>query len=85
MGGQEDLRIIKLMLYVFEGLSGLGANLDKTCLYSCSSGLFPEDEAVATLTCVVGLLPLTYLRILISGRRPRREGLTEKVRRRLAA
>lgn len=88
MGGLEDLRIIKLMLYVFEGLSGLEVNFAKTCLFSCSSGSLPEDEAAMTLSCSVGLFPVTYLGIPISGRRTRRqdwEGLIKKVRRRLAS
>lgn len=34
MGGGEDLRIIKLLLCLFEGLSDLSVNFGKTCLYS---------------------------------------------------
>lgn len=33
-GGGEDLGIIKLILYLFEGLWGLSANFGKTCLNS---------------------------------------------------
>lgn len=34
IGGVEDLRIFKLILYLFEGLSGLTTNFTKMCLYS---------------------------------------------------
>lgn len=37
--GLEDLRIVKLILYLFEGLSGPQANFSKTCLYSVRMGV----------------------------------------------
>lgn len=85
--GLEDLRIIKLILFVFEGMSGLATNLEKTCLYYSSRGGLSSNEAAATLNCAVDLLLVTYLGIPISSRRPRRqdwEGLINKVRRRLS-
>ena len=36
--GIEDLRIIKLVLYLFEGTSSLGINFQKTCMYSSRFG-----------------------------------------------
>lgn len=87
-GGLEDLRIIKLILYLFEGMSGLETNFSKTCLYSSRMGELPDQAAAVTIQCNVGLLPVTYLGIPISGRRPRRqnwEGIIRKVRRRLVA
>lgn len=87
-GGLKDLRIIKLILFIFEGLSGLAANFSKTCLYSVFMGILPEREAADTLSCDRGLLPITYLGIPISGRRPRKqdwEGLIAKIRRRVSS
>lgn len=34
MGRVEDFRIIKLILFLFEGMVGLQTNFTKTCLYS---------------------------------------------------
>lgn len=63
-GGLEDLRIVKLILYIFEGMSGLAANFSKTCLYSTSLGVLPDRDAAETLSCERGLLPVIYLGIL---------------------
>ncbi|XP_039125244.1 uncharacterized protein LOC120261424 [Dioscorea cayenensis subsp. rotundata] len=87
-GGCEDLRIIKLILYLFEGMSGLETNFSKTCLFSSRpvSRLVMRSEI--PLQVKVGLLPVVYLGIPISGRRPRKqdwEGVILKVRKRLAA
>lgn len=87
-GGLEDLRIIKLIIFLFKGMSGLETNFTKTCLFLSRWGLLPEQAAAETLQCNVGFLPVNYLGIPISGRRPRRqewEGLILKVRRRLAS
>lgn len=87
-GGLEDLRIIKLMLNVFEGMTGLATNFSKTCLYVSSVGVLPDIAAAETLSCDRGLLPVTYLGIPIAGRRPRKqdwEGLILKIRRRLSS
>lgn len=89
-GGVEDLRIIKLILYLFEDMAGLKTNFSKTCLYSSRMGELSDlaATATATLQCKVNRLPVTYLGIPISGRRPNRqdwEDVILKVRRRLAA
>lgn len=87
-GGIEDLRIVKLILLLFEGMSGLATNFNKTCLFTSTMGTLPDDRAAKTLHCGVGLLPVKYLGIPISGRRPRRqdwEGLILKVSRRLSS
>lgn len=87
-GGLEDLRIVKLLILIFECLLGLETNFSKTCLFSCKWGELPAEEAATTLNCQVGLLPITYLGIPISGRRPRRqdcERVILKVRKRLAS
>ena len=41
----EDLRIIKLILYLLEDISGLAINLQKTCLYSSIFGHGPNPFA----------------------------------------
>lgn len=51
----------------------LETNFSKTCLYSSSLRELPEMAAADTLNCVVGLLPVNYLGILLSGRRPPRQ------------
>lgn len=86
-GGGEDLRIIKLILYLFEGLSGLKVNLNKTCLYSSQKNIEIQTHLARTMHCQRDILPLTYLGIPISGCRPRRQDweiLISKVRNRLA-
>lgn len=87
MGDREDLRLVKLILYVVEEMTGLEANFSKMCMYSSNVGSLPSEAATATLNCAMGLLLVTYLGIPISGRRPPRqdwEGLIEKVRRRVS-
>ncbi|XP_039122000.1 uncharacterized protein LOC120258608 [Dioscorea cayenensis subsp. rotundata] len=88
LGGLEDLRIIKLMLYIFEGMTGLAMNFSKTCLYASGRDSLPDPVAANTLSCARGILPVTYLGIPISGRRPRRqdwEVIITKISRRLAS
>lgn len=88
MGVLEDLRVVNLILYVFEGLSGLETNFSKTCLYSSKLGESPDGSAVGTLNCAVGTLHVTYLGIPIFGRRPWKqdwEGLILKIKRRLSS
>lgn len=87
-GELEDLRIAKLILYLFEGMSGLETNFFKTCLYSTNLGELPNSTAAETLNCKKALLLVTYLCIPISSRRLRRqdwEELISKVRRRLSS
>lgn len=84
----EDLRIVKLILYLFEGMSGLHTNFSKTYLYLVGTGDLPEVEAAATLSCATGLLPVTYLGLPISSRRSSKqdwEGIIAKVRQRLSS
>lgn len=87
-GGLEDLRIVKLILLLFEGISGLQTNFEKMCLYSSTLDDLPVTKATNTLNYGVGLLPVTYLGVPISGRRPQRqdwESLILKVRRQLSS
>lgn len=87
MGGLEDLIIVKLMLYLFESI-GLATNFTKSCLYSSRIGELPQAGAAESLNCEVSFLPVIYLGVPIVGRRPRRqdrEGMIQKVRRRLSS
>lgn len=72
-GGLEDLRIVKLILYVFKGMTSLATNFSKTCLYTSTLGVLPDPTTVESLSCERGLLSVTYLGIPIAGRRPRRQ------------
>lgn len=60
-GGGEDLRIIKLILFLFKGLSGLKVNFSKTCLYSNQKNLEPPAYMASTLHCITNTLPLVYI------------------------
>lgn len=71
-GGLEDLHIIKLLLYLFEGMSGLETNFSKTCLFSSRLDRLPSQAESRTLSYVVDRLPVTYLGIPISERKPRK-------------
>ena len=51
VGGIEDLRIIKCIIYLFEGMSGLAINFHKTSLYLTSFGLQLEEALTKTLNC----------------------------------
>lgn len=64
-GGLEDLRIIKLLLYLFEGMTGLQTNFSKTCLFFTRLDPLSSQAAAQTISCAVGRLPLTYLGIHI--------------------
>ncbi|XP_039134216.1 uncharacterized mitochondrial protein AtMg00310-like [Dioscorea cayenensis subsp. rotundata] len=69
-------------------MTGLETNFAKTCLYSSRVGELTARVKTETLHCNRGLLPITYLGIPISGRRPRRQdwdGIIHKVRRRLSS
>lgn len=85
-GGLEDLRIVKLILLVFKGMSGLVTNFGKTCLYMSNRNMLPYVRAAYTLSCQVGILPITYLGVPFSGARTQRqdwENLILKVRSRI--
>lgn len=72
-GGHDDLQIIELILYLFEGASGLTINFSKSCLYSPNYGFQPNVTSVAILNCKRDCLPITYLGVSFSGRQPRRQ------------
>lgn len=87
-GGGDDLRIAKLILFLFEGISDLSINLHKTCLYTTMPGQSQDPSLAQTLNCISGLLPLTYLGIPISGSRPCRQdwvSLVDKTRRHISS
>ena len=64
--GKEDLRVIKLILYLFENMFGLTINYSKKCLYSSKPYQLPNAALAQTLNCAIGHLPLTYLGVPIS-------------------
>lgn len=65
--------VIKLILYLFEGMSGLSINFSKMCLYSTQMNQLPDVALAQALNYSTILLPLTYLDVPILGRRPRQE------------
>ncbi|XP_039118867.1 uncharacterized protein LOC120255006 [Dioscorea cayenensis subsp. rotundata] len=89
VGGAEDLRVIKLIFVgSFEGSVRLKLTFSKTCLYTTNLHQLPHMCEAKTVNCDVGLLPVTYLGLPVSGRRPRKqdwEGLIAKVRGRLSS
>ncbi|XP_039134368.1 uncharacterized protein LOC120271757 [Dioscorea cayenensis subsp. rotundata] len=87
-GGTEDLKIIKLILFIYKDISGLAINLHKTCLFSTGFGSLPSQSSLGTLNCAASTLPITYLGVPIAGRRPRYqdwEVLIHKVKDRLTS
>ena len=61
VGGIDDLRIIKLILNLFEGMSGLAINFHKTSIFSTTTGQLAKDPLVQTLSRSKGMLPSIYL------------------------
>lgn len=79
--------IVKLILFIFAGMTGLEANFSKTCLLSVRMGELLMAALAATLNCSTCILPVIYLGLPISGRRPCKqdwEGLILKVKMRLS-
>lgn len=61
-GGLEDLRIVKLILFLFEEMSGLATNFSKTCLYTSNLGVHLEVDTAETLNCKIDhLLSLIWV------------------------
>lgn len=58
-GGLEDLIIMKLILYLFSGMTGLETNFDKTCLNSVGMEELLDATVAITLNCATRLLPVT--------------------------
>ena len=88
IGGLEDLRIFKLILYFFERILGLAVNFQKSCLYASKGGALPDPNGASTLSCACNLLLVTYLRVPIFGRSPHQQGwlcLTQSIKARLVS
>lgn len=62
-----------LPLYIFEGISGFSINHSKTCLPSTRTDQRPDLTSVQKLNCSTSVLPIAFLRVPISGRRPKRQ------------
>lgn len=65
VGEREDLRIIKLILYRFEGISSLKINFNKACFYLTKFSFFPGKGEPRTLYYSSSLLPFTCLGVPI--------------------
>lgn len=63
----EDLRIIKLIFYLFKEMSGLAIKFYKTYLYITSLGKLPNLSLAYNLDCSKGFLPSTYLGTFLLG------------------
>lgn len=85
-GDREDLRIIKLILYMFEGIAGLTINLQKTYLYTTRQGQLANTVIAQTINNSLRILLLTYLSIPVLRRKPCLQAwmrLIKKIRTRL--
>lgn len=69
--GIEDPKVIKLILYLLEDISGLAINFQKTSIYLVTPSLFPEIHLAQTHKCSASALSVTYLEVPILGKRPR--------------
>lgn len=67
--GLKDLRIERLILLLFEGMSGFETNFDKTFLYSTNMDALPDLNVAKSLNRGDGILPVTYLGIPIFGKK----------------
>lgn len=70
-GGIKDLRIFKLILYLFEGIFTLAINFQKSRLYPTKRGSLPDPASTYMLKCSAAQLSVIYFGIPISGRNPR--------------
>lgn len=70
-GGQENLQIINLILYLFRGSLSLPINFCKNFLNSTNYGFQPNVASSAILNCERDCLPITYLKVPLSRRNPR--------------
>ena len=57
LGGKEDLRVVKLILLLFEGMARLTTNFPKTCIYTTRSDQLPTNDCAKKLSCSTGLIP----------------------------
>lgn len=72
--GLEDLSIFKLILCLFECISGLTINFHKSCLCSSRFDILPSIGETLTINCITNYQHLvTYLSVLISSRGPPRQ------------
>ena len=68
--GIEDLKVIKLIIYLFKGVSGVPVNLRKSYLFTSKFGHIPRINLVSTPNCSKDQLPITYLGVLILRQSP---------------
>lgn len=86
IGRGEDLRGIKLILYLFEAIFGLAINFHKTCLLLMNFNTLSNQGDLNILHCTSSSLPITYMGVPLAGRLLRRqdwENLIATVREKL--
>ena len=59
--GIEDLKIIKLILFLYEGTSSLAISFQKICLFSTRLGEILDSSLAQILSYSMGMLHLIYL------------------------
>lgn len=78
-GGKVHLRVIKLILFLFEGMSGMPINFHKTCHFPIKFNSLLSQEDLQTLSCPPSALTITYVGVPIVGRRPRKLDLEKLI------
>jgi hypothetical protein len=64
-------RYVKLLLYIFEQLSGLKINFEKSEILSIGGNNEVDKSFVEIFNCQIGLFPVKYLGVSISAKRLR--------------
>ncbi|XP_057775476.1 uncharacterized protein LOC130994451 [Salvia miltiorrhiza] len=85
-GKEQNAWALKCILKIFEMLSGLKVNFDKSCLLGIGIPTPAREQLAATLNCQVGDFPTKYLGILIGARLSRAEiwnHVVEKIKRKV--
>jgi hypothetical protein len=62
----EKARNVKLLLYIFEQMSGLKINFEKSELILVGGDNDLAKEYAEVFNCQVGLFPIKYLGVLVS-------------------
>lgn len=68
VGGFENLHIINLILHLYEGITGLTTNFNKSHSFETNFGFQSSPIAIGVLNYDQNCLYLTYLGVPLSGR-----------------
>jgi hypothetical protein len=72
LGADENqARYMKLLLYIYEQLSGLKINFEKSKILSIGGDNDMDNSFAEIFNCQVGLFPVKYLGVSISAKRMR--------------